>query len=101
MTFRDDDPRRIPRENVRLVNDRIGYVFMGWMYAVTIDGGATWSVWNAETDLPNWQCCNYGLIKDVRLASDGAGTMILNSIPHRHGEAPELRTNDFGQHWIP
>ena len=99
MTFRHDDPGSIPRENVRFVDERVGYVFMSWMFAVTTDGGATWSVWNAEKDLPNWDCCNYGLIKEVRIGADGRGVMILNPIPQKRGEVPELRTNDFGQHW--
>ncbi len=94
MTFRDDDLGRIPRENVRFVNDKLGYVFMGWMYAVTTDGGASWSVWDGTKDLPEMDCCGYALIKDVRVASDGKGVMILN-----RGVVPELRTNDFGRHW--
>ncbi|MBA2734700.1 MAG: hypothetical protein H0U54_17700 [Acidobacteria bacterium] len=99
MTFRHDDPNPIPRDQVRFVNDRVGYVFMGWMYAVTTDGGATWSVWNAQTDLPKWDCCNYRLIGSVNIVPDGTGTMILNPIPQRQGEVPQLHTNDFGQHW--
>src|SRR5205809_6977236 len=42
MTFRHDDPNPIPRDQVRFLNDRVGFVFMGWMYAVTSDSGATW-----------------------------------------------------------
>jgi hypothetical protein len=99
MTFRHDDPVPIPREQVRFVSDRVGYLFMGWMYAVTTDGGANWVVWDAGKDLPNWGCCNYGLIRDVRLELDGTGVMILNPIPERRGEAPELRTKDYGRHW--
>ncbi len=99
MTFRHDDPVAIPREQVRFVNDEIGYVFMGWMYAVTTDGGSTWSVWSAEKDLPDWQCCNYRLIQDVRIAPDGTGRMRLNPIPQRQGEVPELHTTDYGRHW--
>ena len=99
MTFRHDDPVAVPREQGRFVNDQIGYVFMGWQYGVTVDGGITWSVWNAERDLPGWQCCNYKLIQDVRIASDGSGTMRLNPIPQRAGEVPELHTKDHGRHW--
>ncbi|CAN5151266.1 hypothetical protein BH18ACI2_BH18ACI2_20850 [soil metagenome] len=99
MTFRHDDPVAIPREQVGFVNDRVGYVFMGWMYAVTTDGGATWSVWEAGKNLPDWECCNYRLIKDVRLEADGTGVMMLNPIPQRRGEAPELHTKDYGRHW--
>ncbi len=67
MTFRHDDPNPIPRDQLRFVNDRVGFVFMGWMYAVTSDGGDHWSVWDASNDLPNWRCCNYRLITDVQL----------------------------------
>ena len=101
MTFRHDDSNPIPRDQVRFVNDRIGYVFMGWKYSVTTDGGATWSIWDATNDLPNWECCNYGLIKDVLIAPDGTGVMTLNPISQRRGEVPELHTKDFGQHWNP
>ena len=101
MTFRHDDPVPIPREQVRFVNDRVGYAFMGWMSAVTTDGGASWSVWSADKDLPKLQCCNYQLIKDMRLEPDGTGVMILNPISQSRGEAPELRTKDYGRHWIP
>lgn len=99
MTFRDDYPAPIPRQQVQFVNDKIGYAFMGWMYAVTTDGGSNWSVWSAEKDLPDWQCCNYKLIQSVRIAPDGVGTMKLKPIPQREGEVPELRTKDYGRHW--
>jgi hypothetical protein len=99
MSFRHDDPVDIPRDQVRFVSDQVGYVFMGWMYAVTTDEGATWSVWNAEKDWSGWQRRGYRLIQDVRIAPDGMGTMRLNPIPHRSGEAPELHTKDYGRHW--
>jgi hypothetical protein len=99
MTFRHDDPNPIPRDQVRFVNDQVGYVFMGWMYAVTTDGGANWSVWDAGRDLPNWKCCNYGLIEEISLELNGTGVMILDPIPQRRGEVPELRTKDYGRHW--
>lgn len=99
MTFRHDDPVPIPREQVRFIGDRIGYVFMGWMYAVTTDGGLTWSIWTAKKDLPNWECCNYRLIRDVSVAKDGAGVMQLTPIQNRRGEVSELRTRDYGRHW--
>ena len=99
MTFRHDDSVSIPREQVRFVDIQIGYVFMGWMYAVTTNGGDTWSVWNAEKDLPGWECCNYGLIQDVSINSQSMGNMILHPIPGRRGEVPLLKTWDYGRHW--
>jgi hypothetical protein len=99
MTFRHDDPVPIPRDQVRFVSDQIGFVFMGWMYAVSTDGGKKWSVWNAEHDLPNWECCNYRLITDVTIAGNGSGVMRLSPIRDRRGEVPELHTSDYGRHW--
>lgn len=99
MTFRHDDMIPIPRTQIHLVNDQIGYVFMGWMYAVTTTSGSEWSVWRADKDLPNWECCNYGLIHDVHIEPDGTGTMTLHPIPHRKGEVPQLSTKDYGRHW--
>lgn len=99
ITFRDDEQPKIPSDQVRFVNDRIGYIFMGWVYAVTTDGGASWSVWDATHDLPNWQCCNYKLIQDVMITEQGNGVMRLNPIENRRGEVPKLRTNDYGKHW--
>jgi hypothetical protein len=52
MIVRQDDDPKIPVDQVRYVGD-IGYVFMGFMYAVTTDAGKTWSVWSAEKDLPD------------------------------------------------
>jgi hypothetical protein len=99
VTFRHDDQPKIPADQVRFVNDHIGYVFIGWVYAVSTDGGVNWSVWDARRDLPNWQCCNYALIRDVNIAENGSGVMRLNPIQDRRGEVPELHTNDYGRHW--
>ncbi|HMG72320.1 MAG TPA: hypothetical protein VK582_02375 [Pyrinomonadaceae bacterium] len=99
MTFRHDDPVPINKKGVVFLNGDIAYVFMGWMYAVTTDGGSSWQVWSADKDLPGWKCCNYDLIEDVHLASDGTGRMRLNPIPQRQGEVPELQTKDYGRHW--
>lgn len=98
MTFRHDDPNPIPRDQARFLNDHVAFVFMGWMYAVTTDSGASWSVWDSSRDLPKWRCCNYRLIQSVHLEADGTGTMTLNVIPDR-GEVPQLRTKDFGRTW--
>lgn len=97
MTFRHDDPVPIPRDQVRFVNEQIGYVFMVYNYGVTTDAGATWFVWDITSGLPDWQH-NRAYIKDVRIASDGTGTMKLNHILQRP-EVLELHTKDYGRHW--
>ncbi len=99
MRFRHDDPDYVPQDQVRFINNHIGYVFMGWMYAVTSDGGSSWHIWRADKNLSGWECCNYGLIQDVRIAPDGSGMMRLNPIPQRQGEVPELQTKDYGREW--
>lgn len=99
MQFRHDDPVPIPKQNIRFLTAKTAFVFMGWKYAVTTDAGKQWSIWSAEKDLPEWQCCNYELIKDVALSQSGKGKMILSPIQGRTGEVPELVTSDFGRHW--
>ena len=101
MEFRHYDPVPIPKQNVRFLSTRSAFVFMGWKYAVTTDGGKHWQVWNAEKDLAGWQYANYGLIKEVELEQNGAGKLILNPIAGHPGEVPVLVTSDFGAHWRP
>jgi len=99
MQFRHDDPVPIPKQNVRFQTAKTAFVFMGWKYAVTTDGGKQWSIWSAEKDLPGWHCCNYVLIKDVALSQSGTGEMVLSPIQGRAGEVPMLFTSNFGRHW--
>jgi hypothetical protein len=101
IVVQHDDPVSIPRNQVHFVNEEVGYIFMGWKFAVTTNAGSDWSVWRADKDLPGWECCNYKLIKDVMIAPDGSGTMILSPIPGRRGEVPMLHTKDYGRHWTP
>ena len=101
ITFRHDDRNPIPRHQIIFLDNKIAFLFMGWMYAVTKDGGATWNTWTAEKDLSNWECCNYQLIQSVNLQLSGTGIMTLDTTRGRRGVVPELRTNDYGEHWAP
>lgn len=96
MTFRHDDQGQIPRQQVRFVSDQVGYVFMGWMYAATTNGGASWFIWDGEKDSPFKECCGYGFIKDVQVAPNGTGTMTVKPVTQKQ---TELYTKDYGQHW--
>jgi hypothetical protein len=96
MTVRHDDPVKIPREQVTFVSDQIGYAFMLYNYGVTVDGGATWFVWNAPKDLPHWRDTRAN-IEEIQILPDGTGRMRLRSSTDQ--AAPELHTNDYGQHW--
>lgn len=98
-TWTDDDIP-IPHDSVRFVTDSIGYVTMGESFAGTTDGGRTWAIWDARKKIPDWQCCNQTFIKDLQVASDGKGQMILQ--PRFHGlPTTTLYTNDFGVNWNP
>ena len=96
-SLREDNPVMIPRNQVRFVNEQIGYFFMTWTCAVTTDSGSTWHVWNLEKDLPNWECCNYGIIRNVSINPNGTGRMELGGT--NQPELQELRTTNFGQNW--
>lgn len=98
MTFRHDDPIEVPDKNVRIVNDKVALIFMGWKSAVTLDSGKTWNLWDAEKEIPNWQCCPYGLIKEVTMSENGEGIIILDVRPGKN-QPKELFTSDFGKTW--
>jgi len=99
MTLRHDDRPDLPKDKIRFLNDETGYLFMEWMYAVTTDGGHSWSVWDATRDVPDWQWSKYGVIKDVIIDVDGSGTMLLTAITDPNTKAPAFITHDFGRHW--
>src|SRR5437867_4055752 len=79
MTYRFDKQATNLRDQVHFISNQVGYVFLGNLYAVTVDGGKIWTRWDAEYDLPGWQCCNSSLIRDVSVTLDGTGTMMVNT----------------------
>jgi hypothetical protein len=87
------------KDRVRLVNEQVAYVFMQWWYAVTVDGGASWSTWDVAAHLPGKAFYNPRLIEEVSIKPDGTGAMTLN----REGTAQKmpltLVTNNFGIEW--
>jgi hypothetical protein len=99
MTFVHTDDVGLLKDQVRFVDDRIAYFFIAWKYAVTTDGGRTWSQWDAEKELPDCNYCNYQLIRDVKLHIDGTGRMMLDPTPNTPGAPSELHTRDHGRHW--
>jgi hypothetical protein len=99
LTVQTDEPIPIPREKIRFVNDQVGYFFMSRYYAVTTDGGHTWSIWDAEKDLTYRQHNLWPSIKDVRIETGGTGKMTLPPLVDQIGDVPVLYTNDYGRHW--
>lgn len=84
---------------VKLLNDQVAYVYLGWRYSVTVDGGLTWHLWDAERELSGWNCCDAGLIKRVEMSPQGEGVLTLKSNSQRPDDVLLLRTRDFGQRW--
>lgn len=95
-----DDPDPIPRAQVRFVGDTIGYFFIGPRYAVTTDGGRTWSVFDVKKD-SSFGRDNPGRswIDNVRVTADGNGVMTLRPYDGPRENAPKFYTSDFGCHW--
>ncbi|MGH9842820.1 MAG: hypothetical protein ACREEM_29115 [Blastocatellia bacterium] len=96
FTVRLDQPVPIPREQVEIINDRVTTMFMGWMYAVTVDRGKGWDIWDGELELGDWQCCDPTLIQNVKIFPDGVGKMTIKLSPQKYST---LHTNDYGVHW--
>ncbi|MFN6964693.1 MAG: hypothetical protein ACK4S4_13130 [Pyrinomonadaceae bacterium] len=98
MNFRHDDPVPINKNAVRFVTNDVAYVYVGWKYAVTTDGGEHWAVWDAEQNWPGWQCCKYSFIRHVELAADGSGKMQVDD-SQNETSLVELTTSNYGESW--
>lgn len=97
MVFQHDDPVPINEQAIQFVNDRIAYAHMGWMYAVTTDGGETWNVWNGHKYPLKKGRMGYNAVQDVKLLENGQGTMRLELIGN--DDLTELHTKDYGLSW--
>lgn len=100
FNFRQEKAVPPPIDQVKIINESVAYVNMGWMYSVSLDSGQTWHWWDAERELPEWKCCDPGLIKDVSVSENGNGVMTLRLDPNKPENRVYLRTTDFGQHWL-
>jgi hypothetical protein len=98
FVFLHDDPIPIDEEGIRFVNDRVAYVYMSWMYAVTTDGGETWSVWDGSKYPLERGRIGFNAIQNVKLLENGEGTMRLKLVANN--DPIFLRTKDFGINWI-
>jgi len=98
MVFRHDDHIPIPKGQIRTIG-KVIYFFIGWMFAVSLDGGRSWHVKNMLEELAKLgydEQQNYKLIKNVVISSSGTGKMILSPIRR----VPDvLVTRDFGISW--
>ncbi len=89
----------LSKNNIVLLSKNIAFVFIGWKYSVTTDGGKTWHKWDGESELPNWKCCASDLIQRVIMSPDGNGAMTLRFKPNSSLEVMQLRTQNYGKSW--
>jgi hypothetical protein len=97
FTLQRDEVPTEPEAKARVVLEKVAYTFLGWKYAVTVDSGKTWQVWDGEDAIPEWQCCDGNLIQAVQVSKDGAGEMSVQ--PDKPKPIFKLYTKDYGQHW--
>lgn len=84
----------MPREQVRFVNNAVGYFFMEWVgIAVTTDGGRTWAIWQPKQR-------ELG-VENVIINPDGTGVATFWSYDRQLESRiyHTARTNDYGRHW--
>jgi len=99
MSFRHDDPVEIPKDAVHFTNERVAFVSMGWLYAVTTDGGTNWRVSEISQFLKSGERCGYNCIEDLRIDPNGYGEVRINLISSSPSELQVLQTADFGETW--
>jgi hypothetical protein len=99
FNFRQDEAVLPPIDQVEILNESVAYLYMGWMFSVSLDGGQTWHCWDAERELSTWECCDPGLIQRVEIGLNGTGSMTLKPSSQRPDEVLTLTTKDYGQHW--
>ncbi len=99
-SFRYSTADMIPRDQIRFVNDTFAYFFHEFVFAVTTDGGKTWTV-RGEPDasfdtLHQWTSPR---IQAVTMNESGRGTMRVSAYPWQQLRSTELSTDDFGKTW--
>jgi hypothetical protein len=99
MTVRQDEQVPVPKDSVVFFGDATGYAHMGSLYAVTVDGGKHWSVWDAERDFETGRWCEHWLIEKVEITTSGQGSMVLVCV--QADDKWVLKTSNFGQNWKP
>ncbi|MDQ3633121.1 MAG: hypothetical protein M3405_01230 [Acidobacteriota bacterium] len=97
FTFIFDGIIYIKKENIIIKNENLAYFWMSWKFAVTDDGGKTWSVWNGK-DYDEFDS-NYGLIEKVEIDENGNGKMFFNQRAIERKGISFLITKDFGKTW--
>lgn len=92
MSYHSDDGFDIEAEQIHFVSNSIGYAFLANWYAVTVDGGESW------TKHPFKE----GWIREVSMRPNGRGSLKLEVYSvEENKEMIRFSTQDFGRRWSP
>ena len=90
----------LPKSQIRFVGENVGYFFFALKYAVTIDAGKSWTVFDfEETPLFKPRENDYSKIADVQISQDGSGSLTMFRYDMTKGKVTMFVTSDYGQHW--
>ena len=101
MTKKGDEPIPIREQQLRFINQRTGYAFIGSYYMVTTNAGENWTIWDGEKQVSaEYKKRNLSpYIEDIQLQPDGTGRMKLYNYFNQPERGPDLFTSDFGLNW--
>jgi len=94
------EPIPLPNNQIRFVSDDVGYLFFQLKYAVTVDAGRTWSVFDFGNN-PSYspKKLDYSRIANVEVLADGTGKLTMFRYDITQGQSTLFFTNDYGRHW--
>jgi hypothetical protein len=99
FTGSTDEPHATPgTDRLRFFGERGGYVSWDNQFAVTIDGGKSWSVWDARRDYLGRKA-NSMFIHETYVEPSGNGRMRLYIYYDNGTESRQLHTSDYGRSW--
>ena len=97
MTLQQGGDLLAPSDNVHFISRNSAYIAIGPLFGVTLDGGKSWSTFDAGRDLESVPCFEQVNIERVSIDQSGAGSLSLRL--SSNNSTKELSTGDFGSHW--
>ena len=98
ITFQQEGDLLEPSDHVHFIGSNSAFFAIGPLFAVTLDGGKTWSTWDAGRDLESIPCFEQVKIERVSIDQNGEGSLSLKF--SSNDSTRKLWTTDFGCHWL-
>jgi hypothetical protein len=100
LIVRHDDPDPIPTGQVVFPVSKAAAVYMDNMYAVTVDAGEAWTVFDVRRTSLGHNCRSTAWgITEVAVFPSGVGHMKVSFYPPDQSCPDTLQTNDYGKTW--